>query len=156
MLRQSSYGAAEFRPSLLPPLTDSPPYKAAAAAATSSHVTCFSDQMEDQKCHGDMIIQTYDDSDNNVPFPFPRMSSLQGSFYSNQAPQSFGSFQLGDSVLMQDQSVLSMLLHDPEMKRTPKTDFSQDTDDMAQRSFDDQNDPSSSAGPVDLDCLWNY
>lgn len=126
----------------LPPLTDSPP--------PSAHVTCFSTPMEDQRSREDMN-QTLINNNNgqalaggsgNVCFPFSRMTS----FYANPVPQSFASLQFGDSVLLQDKSVLSMMVDASPAKRI----------DAAQRSFADQNDPSSSVGPVDLDCLWNY
>ncbi|EXB31943.1 NAC domain-containing protein 100 [Morus notabilis] len=170
LVRLSSYGN-DLGPSLLPPLMDSPSYDnnnnrndmrtAVGKMTSSSHVTCFSDPMEDQKSHEkDMTETSFNNNNNNNP-------SSSFPFYSNQIPQSFMNLSYADSVLMQDQSVLSLLLetHATGTKRSAKTEFSHETDvsssmvshhDMAQRSFEDQNDPSSSAGPVDLDCLWNY
>ncbi|PON96363.1 NAC domain containing protein [Trema orientale] len=175
----SSYG-----PSLLPPLMESsppPPHNigprtSVGKATAPTHVTCFSDPMEeDQKAQQqDAMIQSFNQHDhfllassnpsshnsNNI-FLRPNPLHHQNAFFSNnnQLPQSFGNLQYPDSVLMQEQSVLSMLIENqaPKMEGTrSKTEYSQSTDDMAQRSFDDQDDPSSSAGPVDLDCLWNY
>lgn len=72
---------------------------------------------------------------------------------------------------MQEQSVLRMLLQNnaPDMNQNAKGEFSPETGfstdissavsnhDMAQRSFKDyQEDPSTSAGPVDVACLWSY
>lgn len=167
----SPYGN-ELRPSLLPPLMDSSPFNssdtrtAVGKTTSSSHVTCFSNPMEDQKSNDQEMIETSfnhnHNNNNNSPLLASSNASSSFPFYSNQIPQSFGSLSFAESVLMQDQSVLSILL-----ERGSKTEFSHETDvsssmmsnqchDMARRPIVDQNDPSSSASPVDLDCLWNY
>lgn len=167
----SPYGN-ELHPSLLPPLLDSPPFNnsdartAVGKTTSSSHVTCFSNPMEDQKSYDQEMMETsfnhnHNNNNNNSPLLASSNASSSFPFYSNQIPQSFGNLSFADSVLMQDQSVLNILL-----ERGSKTEFSQETDvssmmsnqchDMARRPFEDQTDPSSSAGPVDLDCLWNY
>ncbi|XP_060672583.1 NAC domain-containing protein 100 [Ziziphus jujuba] len=199
LMRLSSYGS-EYRPSLLPPLMDSPPYNnentGTSTVGKTSHVTCFSDPMEDQKIHPKEIFDSFNIiSNNNNPLLASSSSSSNPSdiispasfqfasknsvpipnplSYTNQIATSFGNLQYPESFLMQDQSILKMLLenHAPNMKRNSRTEFSQGTGglsttdmssalsnhhDMVQRSFEDQDDPSSSVGPVDLDCLWNY
>ncbi|KAL5582259.1 hypothetical protein UlMin_014701 [Ulmus minor] len=156
-------------PSLLPPLMESPsPYKndtrTSVGKPSTSNVTCFSDPMEDQnKTQVDMI-----ESFNNNPLLASSSSSTfsitpfsSNPFFSNQIQPNFGNLQYPDSVLMPE---LNMLLenHETNLKQRNKTEFSQETglstdmSDIAQRSFVDQDDPSSSAGPVDLDCFWNY
>lgn len=148
---------------------DSSPYNSETRTGfgETSHVTCFSDPMEDQKTKEEMV-----DSFNTSILgasassnPSYISSAPNSSFYSN-----VGNLHYSDSVFMQDQSILKMLLenHAPNMKRHTKAEFSPEagfsTDissvvsnhDVAQRSFEDQEDPSSSSGPVDIDCLWNY
>lgn len=191
LVRLSSYGHDQFRPSLLPPLMDShsPPYNndtrtttPTTVGKTYSHVPCFSNPMEDQKIQQDMIDSFNNNHNPLLPssssnpsdispasFQFSK-TSLPNSLYSNQTMPNFGNLQYPDSFLMPDQSILRMFMgnHAPNVKRSSRTEFSQDTGlstdmssamsnhDMVQRSFEDQDDPSSSVGPVDLDCLWNY
>ncbi|XP_057980659.1 NAC domain-containing protein 100-like [Malania oleifera] len=98
-----------------------------------------------------------------------------GSFGINQMTPSVGNFVYPDPVLMSDQSILRMLLegHGLNAKQSSNAEFefSQETGvstdmntdissvvsnhEMVHGSFEDQDDPAS-AGPVDLDCLWNY
>ncbi|KAJ4707418.1 NAC domain protein [Melia azedarach] len=165
--------------SVLPPLMDSSPYNSETRTTTvneNSHVTCFSDPMEDQKTQEEMI-----DSFNNsllasssssnphseispasILLSKSTVSNSQAQLYTNQILPTIANLQYPDSFLMQDQSILKMLLdnHGPNMKRNSKAEFSQDSvvsnHELIQRSFDDQEAPSSSAGPVDLDCLWSY
>lgn len=165
--------------SVLPPLMDSSPYNSETRTTTvneNSHVTCFSDPMEDQKTQEEMI-----DSFNNsllasssssnphseispasILLSKSTVSNSQAQLYTNQILPTIANLQYPDSFLMQDQSILKMLLdnHGPNMKRNSKAEFSQDSvvsnHELIQRPFDDQEAPSSSAGPVDLDCLWSY
>ncbi|XP_048231128.1 NAC domain-containing protein 100 [Ricinus communis] len=98
-------------------------------------------------------------------------SSVQNSCFSFQHQPTFANLQYQDSVLMPEQQfILRMLLDNqgPNLKQTSKMEISHDTGlrpdmssviinpEMVQRSFDDQEGPLSSAGPVDLDCLWSY
>lgn len=141
--------ANESCPSLLPPLME------------TSHVTCFSDPKEDQKAKVDII--------DRFNTHLAAASSSSHPAY-NSSALNMGNFQYSDSALMHDQSILRILLenHASNMERntkaaefSPDTGFSTDISsvvsnhDMGQRSFEDQE-PSSSAGPVDIDCLWNY
>lgn len=95
MVRSSNYGD-QFGTSNLPPLMD------------VSHVTCFSNQMEDRKSHADK--------------PFD-ISSSSNSIFSNQ-------FQHPETVWQQDQSIHRILLENngPSMKQNFKAeiDFSSD------------------------------
>ncbi|KAH7554563.1 hypothetical protein ACOSP7_028012 [Xanthoceras sorbifolium] len=158
-------------PSVLPPLMDSPPYNsnnsAGAVNETISHVTCFSDPMEEDQKTEDMIdsFNTSLLASSNPPpppshsaispVPFLTKSSVSSSFYANQILPSLANLHYQDAAfLMQDQSLLKMLLENhgpPSMNPNPKTEFSQDDS-----AVSNQEDPSSSCGPVDLDCLWNY
>eukprot|EP00257_Ricinus_communis_P023313 XP_015583259.1 NAC domain-containing protein 100 [Ricinus communis] len=93
------------------------------------------------------------------------------SCFSFQHQPTFANLQYQDSVLMPEQQfILRMLLDNqgPNLKQTSKMEISHDTGlrpdmssviinpEMVQRSFDDQEGPLSSAGPVYLDCLWSY
>lgn len=156
-------------PSLLPPLTDSSPYNSRTRTdlGDTTHMTCFSDPME-YETKEDMV-----EGFNSTPgFAAASSSSPNPSYNISYAPNSSyhsntGNSQFSDSIVMHDQSVLRMLLenHAPMMKRntkaeffSPETGFSTDicsavTDqEMLQRTFGDQENPSSSAGPG----LWSY
>lgn len=155
--------ANESRPSLLPPLMESSSYNSETRTRVremSPHVTCFSDPMEDQKTNEDMV-----DSFNSH---LVAASSSSNPAYISSAPN-MGNLHYPDSALMHQQSILRILLEHqaPSMELRTKAEFSPETafstdissvvsnHDMAQRSFEDQE-PSSCAGPVDIDCLWNY
>ncbi|KAM3761745.1 hypothetical protein ACB098_01G291500 [Castanea mollissima] len=159
LMKLSSY-ANESCPSLLPPLMDSSPYNSETrtGAGETSHGTCFSNPMEDHKTNTGLLAAS---------------SSLSPSYISS-APNSdyctnMGNLQYSDTALMQDQ-LFRMLFenHAGNMKQNMKAEFSSETGfsadmssvvsnhDMARRSFEDQDDPSNSGGPVDIDCLWNY
>lgn len=153
--------------SVLPPLMDSSssPYN-----NETSHVTCFSEPMEeDQKTQEEEVedmIDPYNSSllaSSSSSNPNSEISPVSNSFFMPTWPN----LQYPDSFLMQDQPILKMLLenHGPNMKTTvSKAEFSQDSavsnHEVIQRSFQNhhhpQHHPSSSCGPVDLDCLWNY
>ncbi|KAH9740169.1 hypothetical protein WN944_005552 [Citrus x changshan-huyou] len=175
MVKLGSFGNG-IGSSALPPLMDSSPYNSETRTTINEtfHVTCFSDALEDQKAQEDMI-----DSFNNSLLAsssssnphseispasiFLSKSSFSNSLYADQILPRIANMQYPDSFLMQDQSILKMLLenHGPNMKKNSKAEFSQDDSvvsnhEFIQGSFDDQEDPSSSAGPVALDCLWNY
>lgn len=175
MVKLGSFGNG-IGSSALPPLMDSSPYNSETRTTINetSHVTCFSDALEDQKAQEDMI-----DSFNNSLLAsssssnphseispasiFLSKSSFSNSLYADQILPRIANMQYPDSFLMQDQSILKMLLenHGPSTKKNSKAEFSQDESvvsnhEFIQGSFDDHEDPSSSAGPVALDCLWNY
>lgn len=134
--------------SVLPPLMDSPPPYTTTTINETSHVTCFSDPMED---HNKPTTQQDTNNNNNNMVvdssvsvspvsPFNKFSvSFSNSVFPNQYP---------DAFLFQDQSILKILM-EPNIKlNTTKPEFSQDS------VLSNQDDPST--GPVDLDCFWNY
>lgn len=126
----------ELQPPLLPPLTDSSPYEIseanAAMLAKRSHVTCFSSQFsvaESQKAPPTTMATAATQEDHAM------------------MEQNMVDFQFADSLLMQDEPVLKFLL---EGKSTSKTELSEET------SFSVSDRVQNPAGPVSLDCLWNY
>lgn len=175
----------ELHSSHLPPLMDSTPYnnydtaRATTQGDNTSHVTCFSNPMETHKFQEDTTILA---SSTNLPTDTSSASmlfskfSLQNSLYASQIMPNIENLHHPDSVFLQDQSsILRFLLENQgfnmnmDMNRNTKTEFSQETGmsttdissvlsnhEMGQRSFDDHDDPCSSAAPVDIDCLWNY
>uniref|UniRef100_A0A2N9GZ15 NAC domain-containing protein n=1 Tax=Fagus sylvatica TaxID=28930 RepID=A0A2N9GZ15_FAGSY len=168
LVKLSSY-ANESQPLHMPPLMDFSPYNSETrtGAGETSHVTCFSDSMEDQKIKEHMV--------DNFNTPLLAASSSSNPSYVSSAPNSayysnMGNLHYSDTNLMQDQSIFRMLLenHAINMKQNMKAEFSPETGfstdissavsnhDMAGGSFEDQEDPSTSGGPVDIGCLWNY
>lgn len=131
------------RSSNLPPLMDLSPYNKITTTARSSgetcnsHVTCFSDSMEDQK------PQTYDHhhllSSSPVSVDFPQNVPNDSMTY-------MGNFQYGDSGLMQDNSIMRLLIDNNYGSESKQS----------LRGYEDHDINISSTGPVDIDCLWNY
>lgn len=160
--------ANESRPSLLPPLMDSSPYNSETriGAGETSHVTCFSSPVENHKTKEHMVDNFNTSLLAASPSSNPShiSSAPNSAYYTNM-----GNLQYSDTALMQDQ-LFRMLFenHAINMKQNMKAEFSSETGfstdmssmvsnhDMARRSFEDQDDPSTSGGPVDIDCLWNY
>lgn len=134
------------RSSNLPPLMDMSPYNnntqitttARSSGETSnSHVTCFSDSAEDQK------PQTHHHhplSSSPVSVDFP------SNFVPNQSMAYMENFQYGDSGLMQDNSIMRLLLDNNYGSESKQS----------LRGFEDHDFNITSTGPVDIDCLWNY
>jgi hypothetical protein len=155
--------ANESRPSPLPPLMESSSYDSETRTRVremSPHVTCFSNPMEDQKTNKDMV--------DGLNSHLVAASSSSNPAYIPSA-LNMGNLYYSDSASMHEQSILRILLENqaPNMEQITKAEFSPETafstdissvvsnHDMAQRSFEDQE-PSSCAGPVDIDCIWNY
>ncbi|XP_065856365.1 NAC domain-containing protein 92 isoform X2 [Euphorbia lathyris] len=117
----------------LPPLMDSP-------TADTNHVTCFSEE------------QKLDDSFNLVVSSSSSSLPIQNSFFSNQV--------YTDSVMMQEQSILKMLMENQGSHKSKLEISHENSPDMCNsgvinpelvhRSFED----GSSGGG--LDCLWSY
>ncbi|KAL3568000.1 hypothetical protein D5086_030651 [Populus alba] len=175
LVRLSSYGN-ELKPSILPPLMDSSQHNndKRTNIGDKSHVTCFSNPTEDQKPHETIAdcfnislgapLSSSNMSPSSVLFSKP---SPPNSLYSSQILPNIANFQYPDSVMMPEHSMLRILLenHGPGMNLNSKRELSEDTGlstdmssvvtnhELVHRSFED---PSSSAGPVDLDYLWNY
>ncbi|BFG26654.1 hypothetical protein CerSpe_129280 [Prunus speciosa] len=175
LVRLGSFGN-ELRPSLLPPLMDSSPYNSdtRTTVCETSHVSCFSDPMEDQRTQEDIIDSfqhnNHHNSSNSNHNPLLASSSRSNPsahlnpFYSNQITPNIGFLQHQDSVLMQDQSFLRMLLENqaPNLRRSAKTELSQDTGlsmdvcSVVSNREMVQDDPSYSSAPIEFDSLWNY
>ncbi|KAI4352551.1 hypothetical protein L6164_006790 [Bauhinia variegata] len=191
MARLSSFGK-ESPSSFLPPLMDSSPYNSETKTTGGefSNVTCFSDPspaapapapaLEDQQTQDDVIdslenetrilassASSSNPSDISIS-PASRSFPKTIPTDSHKCPQmetEIGNSQFPDCFLIQDQSMLRMLIenHGSNTKQNMKTEFSRDTDydadissviynnGMNQRSFDNQG-----AGPLDIGCLWNY
>ncbi|XP_022736817.1 NAC domain-containing protein 100-like [Durio zibethinus] len=175
MVRMGSFGN-ELGPAGLPPLMESSPCNGKSKpVAELAYVPCFSNPIDVQE-----------DTIGNFNSPLLPVSSnptdifpLSNSFYSAQAIPSLSNFQFPGSVLMQDQSILRALIesHGSNIRQDFKTEremvsVSQETVlttdinneissvvsnlEMGKRPFDDQEAPSTSAGPLDLDCFWHY
>lgn len=156
----NNYGDQEdLGTSNLPPLMDlsseETQPRTTTTIAEASHVTCFSNQMEDgQK---------------------PQMPA--SSILSSQIMPYLESMQFGDSISMDDHSIMRLLMDENggNSRQNPNAnnnqEFSQETGISTDISSPVSNRvewrrPSyghhqefhqiSSAGPVDLDCLWNY
>ncbi|GAB4845455.1 hypothetical protein Ancab_038862 [Ancistrocladus abbreviatus] len=174
--------STQFGPSSsLPPLMESSPYsdQSNPGAPGSVHVSCFSNSMINsntsaQASHDYQIF----DSFNPSPFYFQR-NTAPNSLYSSQIPPIQGNF-------MSDQAILRAILDNNNsndnnnravLKQSMKAErdmpsVSQDTCltsdmnaeissvvsnyEMGKELFDDQEGPSISGGPVDIDCFWNY
>ncbi|XP_009360607.1 NAC domain-containing protein 100 [Pyrus x bretschneideri] len=177
LLRPSPFGN-ELRSSLLPPLMDSPAYnsdaRTTATACETSHVSCFSDPAEDQKTEDD-IMDSFNNSynhqhhhhHNNIHFASSSRSNPSAhlnSFYSNQIPPNVGLLHHQNLVLMQNPSLLTMLVenHAPNLRHSAKIEFSPDTglsidaSSVVSNREMVQDDPSYSSAPIELDGLWNY
>lgn len=175
LVRLGSLGN-ELRPSLLPPLMDSSPYNSdtRTTVCETSHVSSFSDPMEDQRTQDDIIDSfqhnNHHNSSSSNHNPLLASSSRSNPsahlnpFYSNQITPNIGFLQYQDSVLMQDQSFLRMLLENqaPILRRSAKTELSQDTglsmdvSSVVSNREMVQDDPSYSSAPIEFDSLWNY
>ncbi|KAF9623703.1 hypothetical protein IFM89_003848, partial [Coptis chinensis] len=184
LLYKSSFGD-DLGPSLLPPLMDPSPYtcKNKPVASEATHVTCFSNQMEGQKnqeemidCFNSHLFSTPTNPSDNISQSSLLLSkySLPNSLYStHHTHPNLSNFQYQGSNFIQ----AWLENQGSAMKQNFKTEremvsISQETGlttdmnteissvvsnhDMGRRSFDDQQDPSPSTEPVDLDCLWNY
>ncbi|XP_022728074.1 NAC domain-containing protein 100-like [Durio zibethinus] len=173
LVRVGSFGN-ELGPAGLPPLMESSPYNGKnEPVAKSACVPCFSKPTDAQRNQEDKINNFKNPTDIFPPIP------LSNSFYSAQAVPFPSNFQYPGSVLMQDQSILRTLIENrgSNMSQDCKTErkmgsVSQQTGlttdinteipsvisnlKAGKRPFDDQEAPSTSAGPVDLDCFWHY
>ncbi|GAB4860777.1 hypothetical protein Ancab_035940 [Ancistrocladus abbreviatus] len=169
--------STEFSPSSsLPPLTESSPYsdQSKPGVPGSVHVSCFSSSMINTTSNSHGSHDQIFDSFNTSPFYFQRNNSPNSVY---QVPPIQGNF-------MSDQAILRAILENNDnnngaamLKQSMKTErdmlsVSQDTCltsdmnaenssvvstyEMGKGVFDDQDGPSTSGGPVDIDCFWNY
>lgn len=127
----------------LPLLMDMSPYNNNTQITTTarssgetcnSHVTCFSDSVEDQK------PQTYDH------YHAPLSSSPVSVDFPSQSMAYMENFQYGDSGLMQDNSIMRLLIDNNYGSESKQS----------LRGYEDHDFNITSTGPVDIDCLWNY
>ncbi|KAK6920899.1 NAC domain [Dillenia turbinata] len=163
-----------MNPSILPPLVNSSPYTG-SIKPEKSHVTCFSNPIDPiQRTIQDEVFGYLNNPllgipSNLIPNPYPV------SYHSNPIQPTPGNFNYPNS----DPTILKAILanqHGLALKQSYKTEkdmisVSQETGLSNDRNtenssavsnyenwrpFDDHDAPSTSAGPVDLDCLWNF
>lgn len=139
------------------------------SSGDASYVTCFSKPMEPKE---DMVDSFNNSSSSNISPTSVLISktSVPSSFYSSEISPNFANFQYPACVFTPEQSISRMFLENqgPNMKQNSKMELSQDTGlnsdissvvinpELIHRSFEDQEAPSSCAGPADFDCLWSY
>ncbi|XP_071731058.1 NAC domain-containing protein 92-like [Rutidosis leptorrhynchoides] len=122
----------------LPPLMEISSVDGGSRTETS-HVTCFSYSIEEQKPNNDEMKGSWSSS-----------SSLIASRTNNVYPtvQNIENFQYHDTTWMQDPSILRILLdgeNDSNVRQNPKIEL-----------VDDQDYGINLYGQVDYDCIWNY
>lgn len=124
---------------------------------SSSNETCFSDHSEDIKPDKNI----FDSFNNCIPPSKPSdNSSVWDSLFYTQLIPNIENFQYPD--MAQDQSILKIFLQSNnnfDMNTNFKTEFSPDTGmstDISSVISNHEMGPITSAGPIDLDCLWNY
>uniref|UniRef100_A0A1J3G1X4 NAC domain-containing protein n=1 Tax=Noccaea caerulescens TaxID=107243 RepID=A0A1J3G1X4_NOCCA len=133
----------QFEPIGLPPLMDSSPYLKSRGgggggggdsfAGSLSHVTCFSDQTTEDNS---LLSESKDD------FNLAMFGSSSAQLLPN-----IGSLLCSDPVFLHDDSsILKMLLD---------SDESQFKNELTASSWHG-HEPSGSAGPVKVDCFWNF
>ncbi|CAI0454078.1 unnamed protein product [Linum tenue] len=126
----------------------------------NSHVPCFSNPTQDHRTQQDLAYGS--DATQFPKSSVPVISSI--------SPMGTSNFHYQDSLLMPDQSLLRMLVENngwqtseslkPEQVSAEtghSTDMSSNHAQLLHTSFEVSEDPSStSAGILDLDCLWSY
>ncbi|XP_008802569.1 NAC domain-containing protein 100-like [Phoenix dactylifera] len=179
----SSFGD-ELGTSLLPPLMDIPftSKNKASSVSDPAHVTCFSNAVEGPKGHEEMLAEYLNSpflsasaNPSEVPPPSLLLSkvSLPSSLYAGQGAPNLG------NMLHSGGSLVRLLESNGYgLKQSCKTDrempsVSQETGlttdmnpeissalsdkEMSRQTFDGQEVPSTSAGPLHLDeSLWSY
>lgn len=160
--------------------------KTIKSVADSAYVSCFSNSIDLQRNQKTTTtIENFFNNpppisvSSNCPDVFPRIPLSSNSFYSPLSVPVPSHAQFPGSVFMQDHSILRALIENQgsNMSQSFKTEremisVSQDTGltadmnpeissvvsnlEMVKRPFNDHDAPSTSAGPVDFDCFWNY
>lgn len=178
LLRTGGDGDDNLATSNLPPLMDvSCDYEAGTrkrvGGEAAHHVTCFSKpQVEDQKPQRVTMTSSASSptkNPHNSSFLFPRIPAPNSLLSAQIMPYMDNfQFQFPDSMsLVQDHSILRLLLEENGARRKGNAEFSQDTAMSSplsnhedwRTSYEDQEFPITSAGPLDLQdnyCLWNY
>ncbi|XP_014507026.1 NAC domain-containing protein 100 [Vigna radiata var. radiata] len=167
----------ELGSSALPPLSDSSPSIGNTKPLNeSAYVPCFSNPIDVQR-NQDGVFDSLNNSiygvSPNNPLDFlPRMPPST-SFYSAQGVQAVPNLTFPGSVYsLQDHTNLRAMCENNgsgykserdmisvSQETCLTTDINPETSsnfDMGRRHFDNQNHPSVSVAPVDLDGLWNY
>ncbi|KAL0424360.1 UNVERIFIED_CONTAM: NAC domain-containing protein [Sesamum radiatum] len=166
LMRSRDCGATDAQPTDLPSLTDlssDENQTRITSAAEGSNLTCFSNPIEE---HLDKSVDEFTSSSKPThfppfPFTFPKVSTPSSNL-SSQTVSCSGNAHWTDSVTVQDESILRVLLekNGPFMKQNVKAEFSEDiginTADLGFKPYDDQEFPIISTGPADFDCFWNY
>lgn len=181
IVRMGTFGT-ELDPSNLPPLMDSSPYTGKTQSVSeSAYVPCFSNIMDAQR-NQEGMMNSFNNSLSGVSSYhtdiLPRIP-ISSSFYSAQAIPLSANQQFPGSVAMQDHIILRALLgnqgtnlrqsfkteremlnvsHETAMTTDMNAEISSGVSNLeiGRRSFDNQEAPSTSAGPVDFDNLWSY
>ncbi|XP_071731572.1 NAC domain-containing protein 79-like [Rutidosis leptorrhynchoides] len=153
----------------LPPLMDSPSAFDGKMIISDKYdlisVPCFSDPINIEQSHKSMINTFI----NDPIFPFDSNSNL---LLENQTDQIMNQFPSTSPLPIHDQSILSGLIGtygyglktetemitgsvETQVSSAKKIEVSSNFE-KGKRGIEDQEDPSTSNGPIDLDCLWNY
>ncbi|CAH2044976.1 unnamed protein product [Thlaspi arvense] len=137
----------QFEPVGLPPLIDSSPYLKSGGgdsfAGSLSHVTCFSDKTTEDKS---LISESKDDFN----------LTMFGSSSTHLIPN-IGSLLYSDHLFLQDNSsTMKMLLGSEEIQYHKNLQDLGTLEDELTASSCQAHDPSGSAGPVMVDCFWNF
>ncbi|GAA0182428.1 hypothetical protein LIER_30371 [Lithospermum erythrorhizon] len=134
-------------------------FQTKASPAESSHVPCFSQQMEDHKTLENNIMRNNNWDFNNSSMVFPQMTPIGESFH------------YMDSSLLQDQSILRLFLDNDErgIKGNLQGEFSQDTGGISTdlssnlsnhevdiMPYNNQDLSMSSTAPMDMYALWSF
>ncbi|KAI3759286.1 hypothetical protein L6452_06985 [Arctium lappa] len=144
----------------LPPLMDSPVAFGGRitnpSVSKSIHVPCFSNHIEFQSTQKTMINNFL----NNPVFPFDSNSNsnplLEGQ--SDQLMQGNHEFRSGSPFPVHDHAILRGLIesYSQGLKMELKNTEISSNLEKGKRGIEDQEAPSTSVGPIDLDSLWNY
>lgn len=156
------------------------------SVADSAYVSCFSNSIDVQRNQRNNIIieDCFNNPppvsvSSNRPDVFPRIPLSSSSFYSPLSVPVSSNMQFPSSVFMHDHSIVRALIENQgsNMSQSFKTEremvsASQDTGltadmnpeissvvsnlEMVKRPFNDHDAPSTSAGPDDFDCFWNF
>ncbi|MCL7037249.1 hypothetical protein MKW94_015800 [Papaver nudicaule] len=170
----------ELGTSFLPPLMDSSPYNDKNRnESIMNHVTCFSNSMVEAQKNQEEIIQYSSPNLSVNPFSSSSMvfSRMQQNPFYDSTTQNLPSFQYPTSGSVQDQLRVLLETHgsaaikqqqqqqifkaerDQMISMSQETGLSTSTADINNTNnheISSNHGPSTSAGPVDLDCLWNY
>ncbi|GFZ03605.1 NAC domain containing protein 80 [Actinidia rufa] len=171
---------------ILPPLTDSLPFRPKSPTASESvHVSCFSNSIDIPKTQQEMTEYVnnplFNGGASSIPPDIFSRIAIPNPFYLAQAAPIQGNLQYPGPFSMQDQAILRGLLENygPNTKQSHKTEkkmvsVSQQTGlsndmnteissvvsnlEMQRRGFQDQiqGAPSTSVGPIDPGYIWNY